>query len=61
MAHVKKKKRSDLTKTTSPTGKFFFLDANKLSANLAKTSYTVFKNATNTPAYLNSIKIEDTV
>ena len=46
--------------TTAIREVFQWFNANKLSANLTKTSYTVFKNATNTPAYLNSIKIEDT-
>ena len=46
--------------TTAIREVFQWFHANKLSANLTKTSYTVFKNATNTPAYLNSIKIEDT-
>ena len=46
--------------TTAIREVFQWFNANKLSTNLTKTSYTVFKNATNTPAYLNSIKIEDT-
>ena len=46
--------------TTAIREVFQWFNANKLSANLTKTSYTVFKNTTNTPAYLNSIKIEDT-
>ena len=46
--------------TTAIREIFQWFNANKLSANLIKTSYTVFKNTTNTPAYLNSIKIEDT-